>query len=133
MRYLLLLIILIAPSAYARDFDITVNVASYHLPYLDDRNWNEFNPGIGVETRRAAVGYYYNSYRSHSFYAAHRFAIEDSGNLSSGLFLGLASGYSEDKYSFGPGLIPLVGAYGEYRNVRIMFMVPGVFALQLRF
>lgn len=133
MRYLLLIVLFaVAPASYG--YDIVLHGASYHFDYLDrSQNFNEFNPGIGVETDKWAAGYFYNSYRDHTFYGAGKFLVEKGNRTESGLFLGLATGYSKDRMSGPGGIAPLAGAYFEYRGVKMMLLVPGVLALSVRF
>jgi len=81
-------------------------VASYHVhPY---REFDEFNPGIGLECARtphwaAAFGYYRNSLDRPSFYggAIYTPGIVDWGAVKLGLMGGIISGYNYGRYGIG--------------------------------
>jgi hypothetical protein len=85
-----------------------VMVGSHHIhPY---RNFEDFNPGVGLECSvtpkwAASVGYFRNSLDRPSFYAGAIYTPEFAhwGWLRLGAMGGIISGYNYGRYGVGPG------------------------------
>lgn len=109
--------------ANAASFDGTygvITVASHHFP---ERNFNQSNPGVGIEYDTGnwgfAVGSYKNSYYRNTTYAVAGYFPFQAGNFRFGAFAGPATGYN----------VPVVGGgLIEYRDglkgFNIMIMPP---------
>lgn len=116
----------------------TVNLASKHIPYDSE---NEFNPGIGIGYRfddnwAAEVGFYENSYSDQTVYGLGVYEQElGDSDFFVGAFAGIGSGYYELDSSI-EGVTPLAGVQARYKflQVRAAPQTDGVvFGFQLIF
>lgn len=77
---------------------LVLSGASYHFRQ-DERDWREFNPGIGVELSTSipdvyqVVGYFKNSYDRHALHAGVRWMPLKWGPVSFGGYALAATGY----------------------------------------
>lgn len=141
----------VATSASAGEFWGSVMFGSYHT----DRqtNYNEVNPGVGVEYKldvvdnvRLLADRYKNSYsRASNFFGA-AWTPLNMGDVHVGIAAGTVSGYKLYDYGYGPvaaGYVTWEGSkYGEHRyGVNLLILPPTnvkgdpptwVFALQAK-
>lgn len=88
---------ILSPIAQADDLSINIHLASKHL---SDDGFNEKNYGVGIqrdmEDFSFLIGTYDNSINKQSYYAAFGFEKQNNKYLSSGIDVGLVTGYKEN-------------------------------------
>lgn len=116
--YLSVMLLLAAmfPKAYAGDFWVEANLASYH-PSADSYcyegtcdDFNEFNYGLGLSYEMDELvewtgGFFRNSYDKNSMYAGIKFKHDfqlDGGALTPGITVGAVTGYDNTEVEAGP-------------------------------
>ena len=89
----ILLAALLATCALPASADTYLNIAG--VSYHGDRsgNWNEKNPGIGIEHDGYIAGYYRNSYNKDTVYAGYAWRPLQAGAFKAGVIVAAASGY----------------------------------------
>lgn len=138
---------------------LNINLTSYH--FNQNKNYNEFNPGIGYEGKYQDwyifSGAYYNSFKEWSVYALGGYTPihwqpTHNSQLSLGIALGIASGYEKVHIDWLPmhnnlGIIPMGGLMLMWKTTQLknwginLFVVPpikksdmsGFAGLQLKF
>ena len=90
-----LLAFFIATTAMASSLYGTITVASHHFP---NHNYNQTNPGVGVEcdvdsTFLYGIGEYQNSFYHRSYYGMVGYTPYHYKNIGLGVFGGAVSGY----------------------------------------
>lgn len=138
LKSLMFLVAFLPSTALAGDYFATVNLASKHLPYDGE---NEYNPGVGFGYKwdnnwGVEVGFYENSHEDQTVYglALYEEELGDS-DFYIGAFGGLGSGYYDIADTPG-GIIPLAGLQARYHflQARVAPMTDGVvFGFQLVF
>lgn len=101
MKLIALMVVLATPG-HACD-RIAIHIGSYHTDRDLITDVNEFNPGIGCVVGNHEFGGYLNSYGDVSAYWN-----MTTGRDGLGVFVGLASGYSDDDFSWN-GVMPQAG------------------------
>lgn len=91
MKHLLILAALLASLSAQAETTLTVATVSYHGDRSGD--WNEKNPGLGVEHNDWLAGYYRNSYDKDTFYAGYAWRPLQVGYVKAGVIVAAATGY----------------------------------------
>lgn len=139
MKLIIAICLLLATSFAFADTWISATTVSYHLDR--NRNFNEVNPGLGVEygiteNAKAIAGFYKNSIYKESAYAGAAWTpISIAKGLRIGVVGGIITGY---RLSPAPMLIPVAMLEGGRFGINVLFVphvikdAPATFALQVK-
>lgn len=109
MRFKVLILALCMAFGPANADEVTVHLGSKHFSVVD-YNFNEFNPGAGININNFIGGIYYNSIKNVSVYGGYAF---EHGPI--GIDVGLVTGY-------GIPVLPMASPYVKLGAVKLSLL-----------